>query len=98
MAIIKGNKVKNATSYELYEVLKGYTLTFSNNCNGSRIRLYVNGVETPASGTYENVKYISYESLTGEAEALFVENQPTIYADGVDYYLTSDLYITDIQQ
>ena len=97
MAIIKGNKVWKATQYELYEVLEGYKLEFSPDCDSSRIRLYVNGVEKPATGSYENVKYISYESLTGETEALFTENQSAIYADGVDYYLTSDLYITGIE-
>jgi hypothetical protein len=97
MAIIKGNKVWKATQYELYEVLEGYKLEFSPDCDSSRIILRVNGMVVPAIGSYDNVRYISYVSLTGEAEALIVENLPPIYAEGIDYYLTSDVYVTGIE-
>ena len=91
MAIIKGDSVENATTYELYEVTGGgYSLTFAGSVEelsqgdlGSHefaISINDGAQEEIISGTYEGVSTFSLYAIGGNG-AQFIG----AYEDGTDF-------------
>ena len=104
MAIIKGNNVKNATRYELYEVVNnGYTFTVLDcGYGGSDTIVKINGVpQSNAIGTWEDVKTVEISSRYGDVLYFMYVQGPfpyDTYSTRGGYTLTGDVTIGNIDK
>lgn len=101
MAIIKGNAVANATSYELYEVIEsGYTVTIQGGCNSNNYPFFVDNQRVYYSEkeqVFTNVLTIRLDD-NGEEESEYVMDGDynEILHEGESLTLTKDIVITSI--
>lgn len=101
MAIIKGNAVANATTYELYEVKgDGYTVTVQSGYNPNEYPFYVDNQRVYNSDkeqVFTNVHTIRLGEDGGEeTEYVLDGDYNEILHEGESLTLTKDIVITSI--
>lgn len=102
MAIIKGNAVANATSYELYEVTGGgYTLIFENCGQLDYWKLYINGELVKDAGaspaySYKNVVTVKMTGCNGGTPFGYFNGEE--FTMPATFTLTKDSTISDIEK
>lgn len=101
MAIIKGDPVENATTYELYEVTSGgYTVTCKGGFNSNDYPFYVDGQRVYNSDGDQVFTGVSTIRLADdgndEAEYAMDDNYNTVINEGETLTLTRDVTIAEI--